>query len=128
MSLLKIAIAACSNLSKESPLHSSTSMAVAPAIAKSPMPIYLKHKPYYSKTSCKPEDTTREQMADKSRITNDEKVALSKVRTEVTKFNKERDEIFRQYTPELAPSVIARRQQASNEQDSISEDFSQGRI
>jgi predicted aspartyl protease len=85
-------------------------------------------QPYYSKTSCKPTDTTLEQMTDKSRITNDEKVALIKVRTEVKKFNKEADEIYRQYNPELAPSNIARRQQAITEQDSLADDFYQGRI
>jgi predicted aspartyl protease len=85
-------------------------------------------QPYYSKTPCRPEDTTNEQMTDKSRITNDEKVALSKVRTEVKKFAKESDEIYRQYYPELAPKVIARRQQAGTENDSAAEDFYQGRI
>jgi predicted aspartyl protease len=85
-------------------------------------------QPYYSKTPCKPEDTTLEQMTDKSRITNDEKVALSKVRTEVKKFAKEIDEVDRQYYPELAPSIIARRQQARAEQDSLVEDFYNGRI
>ena len=83
-------------------------------------------QPYYSKTPCKPEETTLEQMTDKSHITNDEKVALSKVRTEVKKFGKEADEIFRQYYPELAPKVIGRRQQATTEQDRVAEDFYQG--
>ena len=41
MSLLKIAMPACSNLNKGSALHSSTSMAVPPVIMPSPMPIYL---------------------------------------------------------------------------------------
>jgi clan AA aspartic protease (TIGR02281 family) len=85
-------------------------------------------QPYYSKTACKPEDTTVEQMTDKSRITNDEKVALSKVRTEVKKFADESNEIFRQYYPDLAPSIIGRRHQAVTEQDSATEDFYQGRI
>jgi predicted aspartyl protease len=85
-------------------------------------------QPYYSKSACRPEDTTLEQMADKSRITNTEKVALSEVRSESKKFNKEWDEIFRQYYPELAPKVIGQRQQMIAEQDSVIEDFYQGRI
>jgi hypothetical protein len=85
-------------------------------------------QPYYTKTSCKPEDTTPEQIAEKSRITNDEKVALSKVRTEVKKFANEYNEIYRQYFPEAAPTIIARRQQATTEQDSVAEDFYNGRI
>jgi hypothetical protein len=52
-------------------------------------------QPYYSKTPCKPEDTTLAQMTDKSRITNAEKVALSEVRSEIKKFAKEWDETFR---------------------------------
>jgi hypothetical protein len=39
-------------------------------------------QPHWSKTPCKPDDTTLEQMADKSRITNVEKVALSKANAE----------------------------------------------
>jgi predicted aspartyl protease len=85
-------------------------------------------QPHYSKTSCQPGDTTPEQTTDKSRITNDEKIALSRVRTEAKKFSEEGDEIFRQYYPELAPSIIGRRQQALAEQDSVAEDFYQGRI
>jgi predicted aspartyl protease len=85
-------------------------------------------QPYFSKTPCKPEDTTLEQMADKSRITSAEKVALSEVRTENKKFSKERDEIIRQYYPQLAPSVTARREQASTEMESVAEDFYEGRI
>jgi predicted aspartyl protease len=67
-------------------------------------------------------------MSDKSRITNAEKVALSEVRTEIKKFGKETDEITRQYYPELAPSIIGLRQQARTEQDSLAEDFNDGRI
>jgi hypothetical protein len=50
-------------------------------------------QPHFSKTPCKPEDTTLEQMADKSRITNDEKVALSKARSESKKVVNEIDDI-----------------------------------
>ena len=85
-------------------------------------------QPHFSKTPCKPEDTTLQQMSDKSRITNAEKVALSEVRTETKKFAKETDEITRQYYPELAPSIIGLGQQARTEQDSLAEDFNDGRI
>ena len=67
-------------------------------------------------------------MSDKSRITNAEKVALSEVRTETKKFAKETDEIIRQYYPELAPSIIGLSQQPRTEQDSLAEDFNDGRI
>jgi predicted aspartyl protease len=85
-------------------------------------------QPHFSKTPCMPNETTLEQMADKSHITSAEKVALSEARSESKRFSEEGDNIFRQYYPELAPSIIARRQQASTEQDSVSEDFYQGRI
>jgi hypothetical protein len=64
-------------------------------------------QPYFTKTACT-EDTTLEQMADKSRITNDEKVALSKVRTEGKKPVKKLEDMYRLYYPQLAPSVVAR--------------------
>jgi predicted aspartyl protease len=84
-------------------------------------------RPYFSKTPCKAEDTTLEQMADKSCITNAEKVALSKARAENKRFVKEIDDIFRQYYPQQAPSIIARREQASTELEIMSEDFYDGR-
>jgi predicted aspartyl protease len=83
---------------------------------------------YYSKTPCKSGDTTLEQMADKSRITNDEKVALSKVRTEGKKRVKELEDIYRLYYPQLAPSIVSRLEQSSSEQDSLVEEFYAGRI
>ena len=67
-------------------------------------------------------------MSDTSRITNAEKVALSEVRTETKKLAKETDEIIRQYYPELAPSIIGLSQQPRTEQDSLAEDFNDGRI
>jgi predicted aspartyl protease len=84
-------------------------------------------RPYFSKTSCKPEETTLGQMADNSRITNAEKVALSTVRTESKRLVKV-DDIFRQYGPEVAPSVIARREQTTTELDKLTQNFYDGRI
>jgi hypothetical protein len=85
-------------------------------------------RPYYSKTPCKPEDTTLEQMADNSRITNPEKVALNKVRDGIKRLSKEMDDVIRQYNPQLATSIIARREQATTDQDKIALDFYEGRI
>jgi len=83
-------------------------------------------RPYYSKTSCKAEDTTLAQMADRSRITNDEKVAMNEARVEVKRINKEVEDAIRQYSPQVASSTIARREQASAEQDKNNEDFYEG--
>jgi predicted aspartyl protease len=85
-------------------------------------------QPHWSKTPCNPRDTTLEQMADKSRITNAEKVALSKVRAEDKRVTKKLADITRQYYPELAPSINARREQANTEMDNLSGDFYEGRI
>jgi clan AA aspartic protease (TIGR02281 family) len=86
-------------------------------------------QPHFSKTSCKPEDATLEQMADKSRISSTEKVALSKVRSESKRVRDEIDDIIRQYyPPQLAPSIIARKKQAATEYDSLAQDFYDGRI
>jgi predicted aspartyl protease len=85
-------------------------------------------QPYFSKTPCKSEEISLEQIADKSRITNDEKVALSKVRTEGKKRVKELEDIYRQYDPQHAPSIVARIEQSTTEQDSLAENFYEGRI
>jgi predicted aspartyl protease len=85
-------------------------------------------QPHFSKSPCRPEDTTLEQMSDKSRITNAEKVALSKAHTEAKDITKQLDDIFRQYYPQLAPSLIARRVHANAELDKLTEDFYEGRI
>jgi clan AA aspartic protease (TIGR02281 family) len=81
-------------------------------------------QPHWSKTACNPEDTTLEQMADKSRITNAEKVALSKGNAESKRIFKETLNIFRRYYPQLVPSAIARRELL----DKVTMDFYEGRI
>ena len=79
---------------------------------------------HWSKTPCKPEDTTLEQMADKSRITNAEKVALSKGNAESRRIAKETLDIYRQYYPQLVPSIKAQREAL----DKVTMDFYEGRI
>jgi predicted aspartyl protease len=81
-------------------------------------------QPHFSKSPCNPEDTTLEQMADKSRITNAEKVALSKANAEVKRIVKETFDIFRPYYPQLVASAKAQRE----ELDKVTVDFYEGRI
>jgi clan AA aspartic protease (TIGR02281 family) len=81
-------------------------------------------QPHWSKTPCKPDDTTLEQTADKSRITNVEKVALSKANAENKRIVKKTFDILSQYYPQLAPSAKARRE----ELDKVTVDFYEGRI
>jgi hypothetical protein len=83
---------------------------------------------YYDKTSCLPADTTIQQMADKSRITKTEKVALNKVRIEVAQVNKKMDDVIRQFDPKNADAIIARRERAVTEQDELALEFYEGRI
>jgi predicted aspartyl protease len=78
----------------------------------------------WSKTPCKPEDTTLDQMTDKSRITNAEKVALSKAHAENKRIVKETLDIMRQYYPQHAPFLKAGRE----EMDKVTGAFLEGRI
>ena len=84
-------------------------------------------QPYYSKTPCLPAETTIEQMADESRITDAEKVALNKVRVEVAQINKKMDDIIRQYDPKNADAIITRRERAVTEQNDLALEFYEGR-
>jgi hypothetical protein len=83
---------------------------------------------YYSKTPCKPIDATLEQMADKSKITEAEKVAMNKVRTEFRTISNKGNDVIRQYNPQNAATIIARRDQATVAQDQNALDFYEGRI
>lgn len=85
-------------------------------------------QPYYSRTPCKPADTTLEQMADKSKITEAEKVALNKVRIEVRALTNKMNDVIRQYDPQNAPAIIARRDQAQVVQDQLVLEFYEGRM
>jgi hypothetical protein len=85
-------------------------------------------QPYYSKTSCLPQETTLEQMADKSRANNSEKAALNKARSEIAQINKKTDDIIRQFNPPNAGAILARRGQAAADQDKLALDFYDGKI
>lgn len=85
-------------------------------------------QPYYSKTSCIPEDATLEQMADKSRITPSEKEALSKVRSEQAAIVKRINDYVRQNDPRHGNAVVLVREQATRENDKLVMDFYEGRI
>jgi clan AA aspartic protease (TIGR02281 family) len=81
-------------------------------------------QPHFSKSPCNPEDTTLEQMADKSRITNAEKVALSNAHTEAKRLVDKMVDVLRQYNPQLALSIKAERVKL----DKVTVDFYEGRI
>src|SRR5262249_33371674 len=81
-------------------------------------------QPHFSKTPCKPEDTTLEQMTDKSHITNAEKVALSKAWTESGRISKKMLAILRQFNPQYASLMAAHRQEMEKE----AADFYEGLI
>ncbi len=83
---------------------------------------------YYNKTPCKPIDATLEQMADKSKITEPEKVAMNKVRIEFRTISNKMNDVIRQYNPQNAATIIARRDQAQASQDQLALDFYEGRI
>jgi hypothetical protein len=84
-------------------------------------------QPHYSKTPCKPEDATLEQMADKSRITPSEKEAFSKARSEQAAIVKRMNDYVRQHLPR-GNSISLVRERGSSELDKLSVDFYEGRI
>ena len=84
-------------------------------------------QPHYSKTPCRPEDATLEQVADKSRITPSEKEALSKAKSEIIPINKRISDYLRQNYPN-GNSIALLREHAMTELDKVSLDFYEGRI
>jgi hypothetical protein len=74
-------------------------------------------QPYFRKTSCKPEETTPEQLKDKSRFTDPEKAALNMLRTEMASIQKKWIEFARIVDPQNAKAVIPLRDAAIADQD-----------
>jgi hypothetical protein len=85
-------------------------------------------RPFYSKTSCLPAETTLDQMTDKTKITPAEKIAFSAARTELDGFGRKIDDVFRQYYPEAAAVFIERRALVKRELDTLALEFYDGRI
>ena len=85
-------------------------------------------QPHFSKTPCKPEDTTLEQMADKSHISASEKVALDQVRTEALQIFKKTEDLIQQYNPQNAPPIIARLERVKTDGDKLTLEFYDGHI
>jgi hypothetical protein len=85
-------------------------------------------QPYFSKSPCLADETTLEQLADKSRITAAEKVALNTARIESAEINKRWTETIRNGEPQRAGLVIPIREAAQAEQDKNALDFYEGRI
>ena len=85
-------------------------------------------QPYFSKTPCLPEETTLEQMADKSRITPSEKEALSKVKSEIAAISKRMNEYVRQIDPRHGNAIALVRERSVTEVDKVAMDFYEGRI
>ena len=129
ISLLPIIAFAQTNLLPSCPPNCTTrdqAKAVLDALKSEALELCAREElqPHWSKTPCNPEDTTLEQMADKSRITNVEKVALSKGNAEGKRIFKETLDIYRQYYPQVVPSVKAQRV----ELDKVTMDFYEGHI
>ena len=85
-------------------------------------------QPYYSKSPCKPEDATLEQLADKSRISPSEKEALSKARSEYAEIAKRMYGYVRQNNPRNGNAIAFIREQTTSELDKVSVDFYEGRM
>jgi hypothetical protein len=85
-------------------------------------------QPHFSKTRCKPEDATLEQLADKSRITPSEKEVFLKAKSEAAAIDKRMNEYLRQSDPRNGNTVALARERTIAELDKIALDFYQGRI
>jgi hypothetical protein len=85
-------------------------------------------QPHFRKTPCKPEDTSLEQLTDKSRITPSEKEALSKAKNEVAAIVKRMTDYLRQNDPRNGNSIALVRERMAAELDKVSLDFYEGRI
>jgi hypothetical protein len=86
-------------------------------------------RPHYSKTPCNPEEASLEQLADKTRITNTEKIALSKLRTEVAAINKRAEALISaSFDAQIAAAAIASRQNTAAEIEKLVLEFYEGRL
>jgi hypothetical protein len=85
-------------------------------------------QPHYAKSPCKPEETTLEQLTDKSRITPSEKEALAKVRAESAAILKRMNEYVRQNDLRNGAAFALAMERAAAEQETVTLAFYEGRI
>jgi hypothetical protein len=85
-------------------------------------------KPYFNKSPCNAEDATLEQLTDKSRITQPEKIALSKFRAETAAVTKRMTESLEQTNPAAARVAIPLINTAQAEHEKVAIALYDGRI
>jgi hypothetical protein len=82
---------------------------------------------HYRKTSCNPEDATLEQLADTSRISGPEKVALANFRAARDAINKQFEDAIRQTNPQAASWLIRGFEMQQAQGDRLLLEFYEGR-
>jgi len=83
---------------------------------------------YYRKSPCRAGEPTLEQLADRSKITADERKLLTKVRAEVTELNKKYAAIHRQFNQQTGNALAENIEQGTKAGDKIAFDLFEGRI
>jgi hypothetical protein len=85
-------------------------------------------QPFYKKSPCKASEPTLEQLADRSKITPVEKVALTKVRAAIRELNKKYEETNRQYNPQTGYALAENIAKGTATGEKIALEFYEGRI
>ena len=83
---------------------------------------------FYRKASCFANEATLDQLSDPSKISRDEKVALTKWRTVVGEFNKRTAAVHRQYNPNSGNSVAEIIEKGTISGDALALELYNGRI
>ena len=85
-------------------------------------------QPYFAKTSCNAFDITLEQLTDSSKITEEQKVALQKNRSEYLQQSRKLIQAIRQYGGQKGASVATLREKSDEEVDANILELYTGRI
>jgi hypothetical protein len=83
---------------------------------------------HFRKSPCLPNEATLEQLADRSRISAEEKIALSKVRTDSAELNKKFAAVHRQHNPRNGNALALSLENSRVSFDKIALDLYEGRI
>ena len=83
---------------------------------------------FYKKFPCRAADPTLEQLANRSKISPEEKIALTKVRAEIKELNKKYEAANRQYNPQTGNALAENIAKGTVMGDKIALDFYEGRI
>jgi hypothetical protein len=85
-------------------------------------------KVHFAKSPCLPKEATIEQLADRSKISTEEKLVLSQLRVEGAEIAKRAPAAHRQYNLQTGNELAMYLERSKVQSDKISLDFYEGRI